>query len=1025
MGLTASAIAMAGFHVQSAQAACVKTGSTYQCDGTGNGGISDGDDLVINVNPGAEIDGGAQSGINVGDRITIKIHDGEVRSSGDHAINAGDDVAVNITAAGLVETSDGDALHLGDNGQVENLGIIRSTDDDGIQMDDNGHVTNNGEIYGEGDAIVAGDDFTLLNHGMIAAEGSDGLDLGDNATVSNFANGVIKSKDGDAIKLGSGSTLTNEGMIVTSGDEAIEANGENNITIINSGTILADEDGDKAIEANENLTITNSGVIESKTSEAIEADGAGLMVTNSGMILADFDDAIDGNADTTIINLEGGLIRGGNNDAIELDNGTVDNAGIILSTSTSTAADQVGLDAGIDFDIAGGKVTNRATGQIEGDIAIGAAAANMADIEIINQGSLVGRLGAAIEMAGANLTLNNSGMIEGRSNGAIAVRQAMMTNSGSITAASGNAITLQGGNIVNNGTISTSGTGSGDAAIRFIDGADAGNGEIVNNGTIRGVIGVIAVANDTEQRLINNGALIGTGGLAANLGDGDDYFELGANGTVTGQVLGGAGDDLALIRGVYSSDFLQGFETVELNGATINGLRTIAADVSVTGAVNFVFSPVDARNNANMLAVNGDVSFANGAVVNIATDIADVYTIGLNTPYALMSASGIVTNDGAVFNVADDDFLLDYVAGLSGNNVVITANAVNPGANSGDGNVQRFGNIVQLGYVARTLDSNLLSTINGFSDIAQFEALSVQLLPTMNDGVTREIYENSVMFADFMNERAESESYGFWGQFGYRNGRGDGKSATVAGFNADSFGFTIGADMGVGDTARAGVYIGYANSDVEDRSIANAKQDMDSWKYALYGAFNVADNGFVNAEVSYVTSDVDDRRSGPGAAIVSNYDVDGFFGRIIAGYDFAMGEEWTITPSAAFNYGNFNYDDYSETGGLGFGVDRDDVDFIESRLALSFKGDYGNFKPFVDLAWTHDFDGDQRTAVLTTNGTPSFVVSSGDVDNDAFEVDAGLSYALNENIDVDLYYLGDFGSDYKSNGGAIRLRYEY
>lgn len=243
----------------------------------------------------------------------------------------------------------------------------------------------------------------------VSNSGGRALDLGEDVTINN--QGTLDGIGGDGIRIEEGTTVNNDGLIRSDDDEAIEASDEDDITVNNSGTIITTATGDKAIEADEDLTVINksTGLIESTSSEAIEADGGGLTVINAGTIRAYVDDAIDGDDDVYIENT--GTIAGGENDAIELNNGTVINSGTIISSSSALGE----IDAGIDFDESAenGSVIN--SGLIEGEVGIDTASTNTGEQEITNSGHIVGFGGTSMRLGDGADTVNilQGSIIEG------------------------------------------------------------------------------------------------------------------------------------------------------------------------------------------------------------------------------------------------------------------------------------------------------------------------------------------------------------------------------------------------------------------------------------------------------------------------------------------------------------------------------------------------------------------------------------------------------------------------------------
>ncbi|WOE73830.1 autotransporter domain-containing protein [Alterisphingorhabdus coralli] len=875
------------------------------------GGLIEGD-IGIVASPGnveaTEINMGAQTIVNFG-TITGREGDAVLLGAGDDTFQQWQSGVTN----GRVDGGDGeDTLIFGNNsGENANRDLANVSNEDlysGFEtigfLAQDGSLTLTGESDLEltalgGDVILDGtvtNTFTVAENGML--------------TVTE--NGSINVEDADGIDIdGDGVTITNAGLIRSNDDEAIEGSGRNNLTVNNTGTIIADEGGDKGIEAEENLTIVNSGRIESVTSEAIEADGAGLNLTNSGEIISTVDDGVDGDDNVTIVN--SGLIQGGENDAIELNSGTITNSGTIISLSSDPEGALTGiggdpeLDAAIDFDAGtpgneDGTVINEAGGLIEGDIGIVASPGNVEN-SIPNQGS---------------------------------------------------------------------------------------------------------------QTVINNGTIRGREGTAVSLGVGDDVFELQSQGVVDGIVDGGAGNDIARIGGVYNSDFLFGFEQIVLNGAIMQGNRTLNGDVTVDG-------PLTLNLTTDFLFINGDLTLEDTAVVNITTDF-DITTVVTGQPITVVDESGTFTDNGATVTVIDDDLLLDYEVAVG--SIVVTPTAANPGAGSSDGNVLLLGNTLQAALVLQSLDPAFANQINDLGSTEAFEVAANGLLPSLSTGISREIFESSNMASRFLERRFSEGGNGVWAQAGYRASDRDTRSATVSGYDADNITFAAGIDTHIGDDVLIGFSGSYSSIEIDETNGSGENIDIDSYTLSLYGSVH-SDQFFLNGEIGYSFSDIQTDRNAITGQVLGDFNADGFLGRVTAGYVIEASETFNLIPTLGINYMQLDFDEYTEFGGLGLGVTRDEVTFFEGRAGLTANANFSGLDLMLRGTYAYDFDADARVVQLTFFNAPSMVASSDEPAEGRFEVDLGLGYDLSETARLDVAYNGEFADEYTSHGGFIRFRVNF
>ncbi|WP_108786780.1 autotransporter domain-containing protein [Erythrobacter sp. Alg231-14] len=342
-------------------------------------GVSMLDDATFTNTGSVATSGGNLGVVIVGANSTVE-NDGSISSVGDDAIAiiGGDATTVTLTANSVVSTQ-------GDNaGGVVILGA--------------GNVSNAGSITTQGDgaqAVTITGDATVNNTGTITADLARIFDIGGVAIVTNSASGTLTSGGDDAIRFsGDGSSLTNEGTISSTGGfgTTLNADGVNDVVLVNSGTISAGEDAFIAVAAGDNFNATNSGTISSFFVGVAAGDGLSLDNAATGSITSQDGPAIAAGNLAVITNA--GTISSATANAIESSNTadaiSLDNSGTIESTAGG---------AGVLFD--NGSITNAAGGSISGDIA-GISSPGTGALTVVNFGSIEGLMGDAVLLGDGN-----------------------------------------------------------------------------------------------------------------------------------------------------------------------------------------------------------------------------------------------------------------------------------------------------------------------------------------------------------------------------------------------------------------------------------------------------------------------------------------------------------------------------------------------------------------------------------------------------------------------------------------------
>lgn len=408
---------------------------------------------------------------------------------------------------------------------------------DGVVLADGAtSFRNEGTITGASTTAVAGGTNIgdLTNAGTItvtsggAHHGIDIVSMGPDAILTN--QGLIQSGTGmsDAIRIGGAARVENQSIIeVRNGwGAAINVGGGSHIQNGAGAVIRSTNNDATAVRAGDDLTFTNHGSVV-QVGNAIDA-GDRATITNHGMIETRYS-SIQAGSDSRVTNALGGVIKAEYSDAVRLGaNSVFTNAGHVETADASSDGD-VAIQA---FDSI---ITNEATGTINRAVAPG------------------GR--PVIAISGSNISLRNAGRIHGNVEGVTEVLNGV-TASG----------TLAAGPSQIDGDIS----------------ATSGDDRVQNAGTINGDISLGA----GSDLLLNEfgGVIIGNIDLGTN-----EIYEIPANntfangGTVTGDILGGQGEDEIDSWGVINGDIDLGGEDDLLKfSGTLNGnVRMGAGDDEV------------------------------------------------------------------------------------------------------------------------------------------------------------------------------------------------------------------------------------------------------------------------------------------------------------------------------------------------------------------------------------------------------------------------------------------------------------
>ena len=325
------------------------------------------------------------------------------------AITSGSNI-VNNYATGLLKALEADAVRPGVNGVVNNWGTILSvtttgSSSDGVDGQNNSGITV--DNYGGG-KIEGG------RHGITG--GAIDANTAYTMTVNNALNGTIQGDNGSGINIDGFNgkemvSVTNGGLIVGNGvtgdGDGVDVDGL--VTLINTGVIRSlnavDPSGATAFSEGVTVgggTITNSGTIEGLVAAGnANAKGIGITLTGNDIttgVNAGNRDGLYGNA--TVVNQNGGLIRGQNSSAIVAKGLASGYAVSISNDATSTIQGGGTTDAAIQLGADTATINN--SGRIDGSSSHVAIAGGSGNLTVNITGGKAVVLGDIVGGTGTN-----------------------------------------------------------------------------------------------------------------------------------------------------------------------------------------------------------------------------------------------------------------------------------------------------------------------------------------------------------------------------------------------------------------------------------------------------------------------------------------------------------------------------------------------------------------------------------------------------------------------------------------------
>ncbi len=255
--------------------------------------------------------------------------------------------------------------------------------------------------------------------------------------------------------------------------------------------------------------------------------------------------------------------------------------------------------------------------------------------------------------------------------------------------------------------------------------------------------------------------------------------------------------------------------------------------------------------------------------------------------------------------------------------------------------------------------------------------------------------------------------------------------------SAQRRGLSAGIEFATGSTLDVGVAFSLSRSDFDTRTIFT-RNDGEASEYlgAVYAHWSPSSMPvYLNLIAGYGQSSNDFTRTslvGLGAVRAQDVDSSQWFGSAELGYDWALSQNFMLTPFARIDGATIDQDGYSEVpfaGALLVPAVVAGRDFDAARSILGVRAaldlDIGRgAKLGGKVGWAHDFEQDRFVVFTETTGPVSFtgVAGAATPAEDAVVAGASLEIAVSDRAALYAGYNGDFADEQEIHAGEVGLR---
>lgn len=945
-------------------------------------------------------------------------------------------------------------------GTVTNAGTIRSLNKDGVALRDGGTVTNQagGTILADDRAVfTTGAAGTVNNVGTITSLTNDGVQLDSGGTVTNQASATItgfsSGIESNNVTIG----VTNAGTITGLGDDGVDIEG-GTVTNQTGGTITGNQDGVDVLATAG--TVTNAATITGTNGIGVDLAVGGTVTNQTGGMITGRSEGIDIDGGGSVNNLAGGTITGTAGDGIEIDTGTVINAGTITGQNFDGVRVQAGgtvnnqtggtitggLD-GISFATVAGTVTNSGTitGQnAEGvSLGVGGTVTNLAGGTISGDDEAVLILGAA-----GNVT--NAGTLNGNSSAVVAFD------------AFDDRMEVQSGSVINGDvqasagtdTLAFGGTGTSTFDISLIDGNNTDDGEqFLNFETFikedASTFTFTGTNTEVNAFAVNGGTLVHNGALT------NGVF------TVNGGVLGGTGSSAGLVANTGGAV------------APGNSIGTMQVNGNVLFNAGSIYQvEIDSTPASDLINATGTATL-NGGTVQVITLSPEASFVD-GTVFTILTAAGGVT--GAFAGLTHTSAFFDFLLSYDVNNVFLTLKSLGDFTSTAVTSNQ-VASSTALGALDAPGDAtavfNAVSLLSAPQSRAAFDVVSGEVHASVQQGVldAADLFTSSLQrragrgggnegaaqalsFSDdAQNEMSGGRALGLaagetvaagsdmtaraWGSvLGSRSdydGNGD-----AAAFDLEAYGVVGGVDIaGMWNTMNVagGVAAGFTKADADVTARASVAE-ISSWHVGTYGALGMEPLEVFGA-MSYAAHDIETTRSivfpGINRVATASYDAGTFSASAEALWRFALNNEaqskWTIAPLARMEVLTGSHTGATEAGAgaLNLNIASQNFDRVDGGLGISlgYSGVIESWNVSGDMraTWLHAFDDSNPTQTLSFAGAAAtpFTIRGVNRGADRLALGFGLDVDLSDQVSLSTGYDGSIFGNATDHRGHVAL----
>lgn len=254
----------------------------------------------------------------------------------------------------------------------------------------------------------------------------------------------------------------------------------------------------------------------------------------------------------------------------------------------------------------------------------------------------------------------------------------------------------------------------------------------------------------------------------------------------------------------------------------------------------------------------------------------------------------------------------------------------------------------------------------------------------------------------------------------------------VAGYDAETYGVTVGYDNEFMEDAVAGLAFTYAYTDVDGDSAANSEVEVDTYILTVYGSKSYGDI-FTNATIhaGWNSADVAENVLGLGR-LSGDFSTWQYGASAAVGYDYDIGHGITLTPSAGLDYTHIEGEGYTLSDGTNStNEDFSDKDVFLGIVGVQVSGEHdapygGKFMPEAHANFLYDFASDETETSRTFTGGVIINDEEVEIAEETGQIGASLSYEQEDKMTTfSIGYDAEIREDFVGHTGKAKVSFKF